>query len=235
MALGSRWIVLSGLLSFVWLCCSSPAADQGEIREEIERLRTEVAERLKRIADLEAQLDADRRHVVFEGYCPVTLVTEERWVRGKSDHRIVSGGRVYHFADAHKMQLFKQSPERYTPVMGGCDPVVWLEQGQRILGRRKHGLFWRSQIVLLASEENLDRFVAAPDRYLNPDRVRLWEQATEQVNGTHDGDETRDAEEPTTTTSNPTHSTTARRVRRCRRGLLWRRRCKYEPVQKNFP
>ncbi len=100
-------------LSVFFICLlpdHSRAADQAETRKEIARLKSEVSERLKRISELETQLDFAHPRWGLEGYCPVTLVNDERWVIGSPDHRVTFEGCVYHFADAQRRQAFEQSP-----------------------------------------------------------------------------------------------------------------------------
>lgn len=170
----------------VLLVCSLPhysqAADPVEIRIEIARLTSEVSQRLKRIAALESQLDSGAPRRVLKGYCPVTLVNEKRWVIGNADYNITLNGRVYFFADEQRKQEFEQSPDKYTPAIGGYDPVVWLEKGERIAGRRRHGVFYAGKIVLFASEDSLVRFCDDPSRYLIlPKRVSLQSDSVEDA------------------------------------------------------
>lgn len=167
--------VCLGIILICPLVNQTHATDQETVRQEIARLRSEVSERLKRISELEGQLGPAHLRLEFDGYCPVTVIDEERWVLGSSDHQVVSKGRVYYFASAQQMLKFERSPEKYTPVMGGCDPVLWIENGERTIGRREHGLIWKGRIVLCASEESLERFFAEPTRYVNAEQIRSWE------------------------------------------------------------
>ena len=50
--------------------------------------------------------------------------------------------------------------------MGGHDPILWLEQGKRVVGRRRHGVYFHGKVVLFANEDSLERFYDHPHRYL---------------------------------------------------------------------
>jgi protein disulfide-isomerase len=101
----------------------------------------------------------------LDGYCPVTLVEQTKWVRGDARFGIVHRGHVYLFVSEAEKQRFWQDPDRYAPILSGNDPVVFAEGGKLISGSRRHGVFFRNQIFLFSSEENLQRFWSAPQRY----------------------------------------------------------------------
>lgn len=110
----------------------------------------------------------DRPRNGLEGYCPVTLVNEQRWVLGSYDHRVEFEDCTYFFTDADRKQKFQRSPDKYVPAVAGFDPVIWLEEGKRVAGRRRHGIFYKHRIVLFANEKTLSRFSA--------DATRFWKQ-----------------------------------------------------------
>jgi YHS domain-containing protein len=159
--------VLACLMLVAFSAATNPclAADPAKLREELARLTSEVAERLRRIAEIEAELQCKNPPVGLEGYCPVTLVNESRWQRGKSEHSATYGGRLYSFVDAERQRQFEESPQKYAPVLGGCDPVLWQEKSVRAQGRRQHGLFYDGKIILFVDENTLKRFADAPERY----------------------------------------------------------------------
>lgn len=101
----------------------------------------------------------------LDGYCPVTLVEQTKWVRGDPRFGIVHRGHVYLFTTEAEKQRFWQDPDRYAPILSGNDPVVFAEGGQIVAGNRRHGVFFRNQIFMFSSEENLQRFWSSPQRY----------------------------------------------------------------------
>jgi len=186
-------------LAVTWLCfsfltfSSQPlkADDAAEIQREIARATVEISERLKRIAALEATLSSVEPRNALDGYCPVTLVKERRWLIGSPDHRVTFEGCTFSFADADRKQEFQRSPTEYAPVVDGHDPVVLFEEGERALGNRKHGVYFDDKVVLFTSEESLLRFSADPTRYLK--LIETWKSniATVELER-HDGEAATD-------------------------------------------
>lgn len=53
------------------------------------------------------------------GYDPVAYFTENRAVRGTTQHRITHQGVEYRFANAANLAAFRATPARYLPQYGG--------------------------------------------------------------------------------------------------------------------
>jgi YHS domain-containing protein len=108
---------------------------------------------------------ANRPRPSLEGYCPVTLVEEERWQKGEPSCSVVHRRCRYHFADETKRQRFMANPNKYVPAGAGYDVIFLAEGRTQVEGKRKHGCFYRGRVYLFSSEEALQKFCAAPDRY----------------------------------------------------------------------
>ena len=109
----------------------------------------------------------------MEGYCPVTMIEEDRWVLGDKRWGAHHRGRVYVFHSAAAQQKFMAQPDLYSPALTGFDPVVFAEQGRYSEGMRTHGLRYHDQIFLFESEETLSRFSQAPDRFAEIVRLAI--------------------------------------------------------------
>ena len=79
---------------------------------------------------------ADSPPMALDGCCPVHLSENLQWVPGSTQYGINHRGRTYLFAGPGCLEKFKADPERYAPVMAGHDPVLFVERGETILGRR---------------------------------------------------------------------------------------------------
>ena len=101
----------------------------------------------------------------LEGYCPVTLIEGDKWVKGDKRWGARHRGRLYLFQTAAAQQKFLASPDRFSPVLAGFDPVEFAERGQYAEGMRTHGIRYQDQIYLFVSEESLSRFAQSPDRF----------------------------------------------------------------------
>lgn len=109
----------------------------------------------------------------MDGYCPVTLLKENRWVRGDKRYGVIHRGRTYLFAGPQEKETFFADPDEYSPVLAGIDPVALNEQGQAIEGKRVHGVVYHRRVYLFSSEDNLNRFWEAPEQFASPIRQAM--------------------------------------------------------------
>lgn len=112
----------------------------------------------------------DRHKVSLKGKCPVTLITEGRWVNGDSAFGIVHRNRTYIFASAEKLAVFKSAPDKYSPMLAGFDPVIYHEKGKLVEGLIENGIFMgrmpEQKVVLFQDAETRSKFQASPKDYL---------------------------------------------------------------------
>lgn len=109
----------------------------------------------------------------MDGFCPVAVMDENRWIPGDKRWGARHRGRLYLFHDAASMQKFWADPERYSPSLAGYDPVTYAEKNQLVPGRREHGLRFDNQMYLFDSEASLARFEQNPDFYAGHVRQAL--------------------------------------------------------------
>ncbi|MGH7135240.1 MAG: hypothetical protein ACREHD_05830, partial [Pirellulales bacterium] len=112
--------------------------------------------------------DAEQKAIVLglEGYCPVALVQKRIWQRGKAEFSAVHHGRTYLLADKDALEAFLKKPDRYAPALDGNDPVLAVDKGATVAGRREHGAFYNGRVYLFSDEETFRTFDASPERYL---------------------------------------------------------------------
>lgn len=103
--------------------------------------------------------------VMMEGCCPVTLVEQSNWLPGSPQFGAVHRGRTYLFQGAVEQQQFLASPDRYSPVLSGFDPVRFVELGQSVEGKREFGVSFEEKIYLFADADARDRFESNPYHY----------------------------------------------------------------------
>lgn len=116
--------------------------------------------------------------VAMEGYCSVTLVDQEKWVKGDARWGAVHQGRVYLFAGEEEQRRFLADFDRFAPALSGYDPVRYATTGQLTDGRRAHGVFYRGQVYLFADEQSLEQFWSAPERFAPVVRAEAQRHAT---------------------------------------------------------
>jgi len=114
-----------------------------------------------------AQRRADPPPAGMDGYCPVQLVENGRWVRGTHDAGVIHRDWLYLCAGPEERRRFLADPDRYAPVLAGHDVVLAIDQNQLVPGLRKYGVFYDTdkRVYLFASQASRDRFWQAPERY----------------------------------------------------------------------
>jgi protein disulfide-isomerase len=111
------------------------------------------------------QLPADSPPLALDGYCTVRLKEAKNWVPGDRRFGAVHRGRTYLFTGPEEQQKFLAAPDFYAPVISGNDPVLAMDSGQAVPGKRTHGVFYDNRIFLFADETTLQRFYQNPNRY----------------------------------------------------------------------
>jgi protein disulfide-isomerase len=106
--------------------------------------------------------------LALDGFCPVTLLKKETWQKGNPQWGVIHRGRTYLFVGEKEKSEFFANPDQYSPVLSGIDPVALTETGVAIDGKRAHGVVYRQQMYLFASEENLQKFWNSPDDFAAP-------------------------------------------------------------------
>lgn len=127
------------------------------------------------------QLPAGSPELALDGYCPVELVRNTRWVKGDPRWGAVHEGRTYLFAGPEQQAEFLAGPTPYAPVLGGLDPVMALDFNSVADGARRYGAEFAGRIFLFGSERTLDRFRADPTRY-SPHALVEWQAARQAGN-----------------------------------------------------
>lgn len=101
----------------------------------------------------------------IEGFCPVRLMKERKWIRGEKELTDVHRGITYQFSSREALAEFRADPRKFTPQNLGCDPVVLYADQQAVMGQIEYGVFFDSQLFLFESDENRKAFKQDPLRY----------------------------------------------------------------------
>jgi YHS domain-containing protein len=112
-----------------------------------------------------SELPAGAPPLAFEGYCPVTLKTVNRWSRGDAQFGAVHRGRTYLFTGAEQRDQFLANPDGFSPVFAGLDPVLLIDKQQSVEGSRALGFRYGESFYLFSSEETKQKFAASPHTY----------------------------------------------------------------------
>ncbi len=82
------------------------------------------------------QLPAGSPPLGFDGFCPVMMKQQWKWVRGDVRYGAVHRGRTYLFTSAEAQAEFLKSPDAFSPVLSGADPVLAMDAKQNVPGQR---------------------------------------------------------------------------------------------------
>jgi YHS domain-containing protein len=110
-------------------------------------------------------LQPDAAPIGFDGYCPVSMRTQWKWVPGDRRFGIVHRGRTYLMAGPAEQQQFWADPDRFSPALSGLDPVLAMDHGQQVPGKREHSIDYQNLFYMFASEATLQQFTSTPERY----------------------------------------------------------------------
>lgn len=111
------------------------------------------------------ELPAGSPPLAFDGYCPVTLKTLNRWSEGDRQFGAVHRGRTYLFSGAEQRDQFLVNPDGFSPVFAGLDPVMLIDKQQSVEGSRALGFRYGDSFYLFSSEETKQKFAASPHTY----------------------------------------------------------------------
>jgi protein disulfide-isomerase len=120
--------------------------------------------------------------LAFDGFCPVTLKTLNRWTEGDRQFGAVHRGRTYLFAGAEQRDQFLANPDGFSPVFAGLDPVLLIDKQQSVEGTRALGYRYGESFYLFSSEETKQKFAARPHEYAAGVR-----QAMNRIDGSNGG------------------------------------------------
>ena len=146
-------------------------------RLAIDVVNNSVVEPEAKPAQVSSATITDRSAFALNGKCPVTLITDGKWMQGDEKFGCMHRGKIYLFANKAKLEMFQSGPETYSPVLAGYDPVKFHESGELIDGVTKHGVFMgtapKHRIVLFSSQESRDKFQADPKKFLSTIRAAV--------------------------------------------------------------
>lgn len=117
----------------------------------------------------------------FEGFCPVSMRNEWKWVAGDPAYGAIHRGRTYWFAGPKEQKEFLANPDYYGPALAGIDPVLAIDHHQSVPGLREHSLDYDGQFFLFSSEATLQQFTSSPERYASGVRQAMGLEPTQQT------------------------------------------------------
>lgn len=105
----------------------------------------------------------------YNGFCPIALVNTGQRVQGSVANSVRHRGRTYLLENPAAVQEFLRTPDRYSPVLSGYDPMVFLESGDLVEGSLEYALHDPKSgiVILFSSAETQAKFKSDPMRNTN--------------------------------------------------------------------
>jgi protein disulfide-isomerase len=101
----------------------------------------------------------------MDGFCPVQIYEQNRWVRGDPHYGVIHRGRTYLFRNPDEAKRFYADPDKYAPMLSGQDVVLAVDQGLSVPGTWKIGVRYAGHIYLFSAEASCQQFYKDPERY----------------------------------------------------------------------
>jgi YHS domain-containing protein len=131
-----------------------------EVLRRENRLPEQVAARKKKAQD---------KAVALAGYCPVSLLKEQKLIPGRAEHVVEHDGRVFRFASEAEKQAFRKKPDAFAPANDGRCPVSQVDKGDFQPGDPRWGVVYGGHLFLFKDAGQRERFVKDPERYAHLD------------------------------------------------------------------
>lgn len=103
--------------------------------------------------------------VALNGYCPVELVLNGRWVAGDLRWTVIHKGLIYRLSGDRQRREFLADPDCFAPVDLGNDRVMLVDRQRVAPGRPEFCAMYEGRLYMFSSEANQSRFNGNPQRY----------------------------------------------------------------------
>jgi YHS domain-containing protein/thiol-disulfide isomerase/thioredoxin len=142
------------------------------VKQASDRYQPKVPAKLVAEEQSEAASETGDPLLGLDGYSPVVLMQERKWLKGSSEFAVTHKGMVYHFRSQQELDLFQADPQRYAPRLLECDPVELQRTDRAIRGDTKYGAYFDGQLFLFSSFQNRETFKQNPLHYTQTRHVR---------------------------------------------------------------
>jgi len=103
--------------------------------------------------------------LLMDGYCPVSLRTQNNWVRGDAKFQVCYEGVRYWCASQRAVEMFRANPEKFYAIRAGIDVVVLKKSGRKEAGSRMYGAIYGNRYYMFVSQQSRFEFCKDPARY----------------------------------------------------------------------
>jgi protein disulfide-isomerase len=128
-------------------------------------------------------LKVEQAELAMQGFCPVTVISQDKWVEGKPEFGVVHLGKLYLFTSEDNMKTFLADPIPFTPVLNEIDVVRFFEERKIVPGKREWGLKdpVYNRMFFFADEAAMNHFYNEYERYTDA-AIEVMEKAVKDAN-----------------------------------------------------
>ena len=125
----------------------------------------------------------DDPELAMQGFCPVTVINDDKWVEGKAEFGVIHLGKLYLFTSEQAMKTFLADPVPYTPVLNEIDVVRFFEERKIVPGKREWGLKdpIYNRMFFFADEAAMNHFYNEYERYTDA-AIEVMDKAVKDAN-----------------------------------------------------
>lgn len=125
----------------------------------------------------------EQAELAMQGFCPVTVINQDKWVEGKPEFGAVHLGKLYLFTSEENMKTFLADPIPFTPVLNEIDVVRFFEERKIVPGKREWGLKdpIYNRMFFFADEAAMNHFYNEYERYTDA-AIEVMEKAVKDAN-----------------------------------------------------
>jgi len=127
--------------------------------------------------------------LALDGYCAVSGVEHQVWIKGEPNLSVDHKGLRYLFLSEEEQELFRQSPKKYALALGGRDVVeAYTNSAEKnarpVNGTREFAGRHEGRTYLFSTMKNMETFFKSPDVYVqHVDAIENLEQRLEALEG----------------------------------------------------
>ena len=131
----------------------------------------------------EQALPAAEAELAMQGFCPVSVITEDKWIEGKAEYGVIHLGKLYLFVNEQAMKTFLADPVPFTPVLNEIDVVRFFEERKIVPGKREWGLKdpVYNRMFFFADEAAMNHFYNEYERYTDA-AIEVMDKAVKDAN-----------------------------------------------------
>ncbi|MFN8707337.1 MAG: thioredoxin domain-containing protein [Planctomyces sp.] len=127
------------------------------------------------VAQKKALRKSDGHRLGLSGYSPVLLTDATKWQKGDPQFSHNFQGVHYQLTSAEELERFKASPEKFIPVLHGCDPVSLVKDQTVISGFVEIGASFRSRMYFFTTKASRDEFLKSPEKFVSTYNLAFFE------------------------------------------------------------